>query len=144
MDEMLLTAAALAAAAFNGYTMAFQSATLYWGKWLSPNNDLLPTGMQDAITPPAQSTRVFASLALLLAVAVAGGFVFRWWAAPIILFASFFGSGIMKMLFPNPDSDFFRRKILNSLSQRESTYRKEGDYLRSEVAQDLLAKLRTA
>ncbi len=58
-----------------GYTMAFQQATLFWGKSLAPSDELLPTGMQNAITPKIQTIRNFLTPVFLLA-ALVGGIIF--------------------------------------------------------------------
>ena len=72
---------AAVAAGLAAYTFAFQGATLHWGKRLAPDNEALPTGLQDAITPPGQTQRNILSMLLLTTTFAFGFFVFPWYGA---------------------------------------------------------------
>lgn len=106
-------------AVFFAYTMKFQQATIYWGKKIAPDNKLLPTGLQDAITPKSQTYRNLLCPFLFIIAAVAGFIVYRWYMAilgPISVFiGSAFVSGVMRW---QPNSSFFKEKIIKSLVHR--------------------------
>ncbi len=131
-------ALASVAGALAAYTFSFQAATLYWGKRLAPDNDLLPTGLQDAITPPAQTRCNLLSMVLLAITLIAGFFVFRWYWALVAFFVIYLGSALLKALLPKPDSDFFRERIESSLRSRLSRFQSSGDTGRAEAVSELL------
>jgi hypothetical protein len=61
------------------YTMAFQKSTLFWGKRLASDDELLTSGFQDALTPKLQTIRNIFIFISFLASSVAGLILIRWY-----------------------------------------------------------------
>lgn len=129
-------------ALLGAYSRAFQSATYYWGKALAPDNHLLPTGMQDSITPRAQTVRNLVSSLLFIAVPVVGVLLFRWYVAVGMLIFTVLASALASGLLPRADGPFFLQRILSSLASRRAKYAASSDDLRVAAIDDLLLKLR--
>ncbi len=100
----------------------------------------LPTGFQDAITPPWKAW--FAGLTQL-GCAVAAGLM--WWhlgwasalgGAAIILC----GAKMAQFVMPNPTGAHYRRLILQSMISRYADYNRDGDTIRADAMGDLLTK----
>ena len=127
------------------YTMKFQQATLYWGKRIAPYNELLPAGLQDAITPKSQTNRNIISVFLLIIAAVAGFFIFRWYVGiigpVIVLFLGAFILGAMRL---KPSSSFFKNRILNDLTRRLNEAKTIGDAERTIALEEVIRRMNDA
>jgi len=126
-----------------GYTMAFQRATLLWGKLLAPCNLLLPRGMQDAITPQIQTLRNILMPVLLLVALVTGVILLPWYIGVLGMLATFVLGGISRNFFPEPDSKFFHSRFLRSLEHRKHQFQLRGDSARLEAIGSLIERLKT-
>ena len=124
-----------------GYTMAFQRATLFWGKSLAPTNEFLPTGMQDAITPKIQTIRTLLMPVLLLVALVGGIILVKWYIGILGLVATFVLGGISRGFFPRPDSPFFHAKVIRTLRSRRKQFEADGDTFRLEAIDDVIGKM---
>lgn len=123
------------------YTANFQESTLLFGKMLAPDNELLPAGYQDAITPNAQNTRNIIYFLLLAAVFIYGIISFQWWQGILFFFLTFFiGIPLAKRLLPKPGTSHFYEKIKRSLLKRQASYRKANDAMREEAINEVLSK----
>ncbi len=138
---LFVTAAALVI----GYTMAFQRATLFWGKSLVATNGLsdrlLPRGMQDAITPKAQNMRNLLHPLLLLAVFIGGIILFKWYVGIFGLLATFMLGSVFLGFFPQPNSRFFHTKLIRDLEARRSQLQANGDRIRLEAIDHVIEML---
>lgn len=125
---------------FLAYTMRFQRATLRFGKRLAPDNEFLPQGMQDAITPPIQTVRNLLWPVAMLAVLVFGVISFPTYIGIVGLIAVWIGSGVIVPFLPPPDSIYFRRRILASLRRRQRRYAGQGDRIRLEAIAEVIER----
>lgn len=101
---------------------------------------LLPTGFQDAITPPWKA--LFA-VSTYLGCAVAIGCM--WWrlgwaaalgGVAIILV----GAKIAQLILPKPTGTHYRRLIIHSMISRYADYSRDGDGTRANAMANLLTK----
>jgi len=101
---------------------------------------ILPTGFQDAITPPWKAW--FSGSTQLGCIVVAG---LMWWnlgwasalgGTAIILV----GAKIAQFVLPEPKGEHYRRLILKSMMSRYADYNRDGDTMRAEAMRDLLIK----
>lgn len=122
------------------YTMKWQGATLYWGKALAADNPMLPSGMQDAITPPIQSARNILTFVAPLALLIGGFFLFRWYLAIGIVVLMWFASGFIGFALPKRHSRFFRDRIRKSMQRRLAAYAASGDQMRCLAMQHTISK----
>lgn len=102
----------------------------------------LPTGFQDAITPPWKAW--FAGSTQLGCAVVAG---LMWWylgwasalgGVAIMLT----GAKIVQFVLPKPTGKHYRRLILQSMISRYADYNRDGDTMRANAMGDLLMKAR--
>jgi hypothetical protein len=119
--------------------MKWQGATLYWGKALAPYNELLPRGMQDAITPRSQTIRnllVYAAIVSLLAY----GFTYFSWYVPLsVLFGTLFCSGAIGLMLPKPESPYFQSRIRAQLVKRYRHYQTTGETREYDAMRGIIA-----
>lgn len=138
MEIAVYLGAAVGTAFLIAYTMKWQGATLYWGKALAPNNELLPRGMQDAITPPAQTSRNILTVIMPLVLFMVGFVFFRWHVPVLTLLCTFLGSGIVGVALPKSESLYFCDRIRAQLVKRLHRYRQAGDLERFDAMQEVL------
>ncbi len=130
-------------AVFSAYTKNMQSTTLNVGRKLLPDVPLLPTGLQDAISPPAQTRNNF----LIIAGWVAYGALCFWglsfYIAILVLLGTFF-IGVTAAshlgLVPKPMSKRFVAKIRQNMEFRLALYRQTGNYARMAAAEEVLRR----
>ena len=128
-------------ALFGAYTINFQRTTLSVGKKLTPDNVLLPTGMQDAITPSGQTTRNLVLPLLILVIFIYSLIFFRWYLAFVFAILTFFViTPIFKAFMPKPESNFYLRKIRRNLGRRQETYKTNNDVLRAAMITGIITK----
>lgn len=125
---------------FIAYTQGFQRATLFWGKRLAANNEYLPTGLQDAITPMAQTIRNIAIPILLIGTGIFGAFLVGWYMAVLGPLATFVLAGFLLRVIPKPEYDFYKKKILRGLKKKEVNYGKNNDAARLLATEEVIAK----
>ena len=135
----------LVSALFSAYTLNLQKTTLAIGKRLSPNNESLPRGFQDAITPPWQTRNNVLMFVSWLLAFFGGFFLWDWyWAlCGFVIFAV----GLIPVcstLMPRPCSPHYISLIKGSLQQRLKNYRLIGDEARSEAAAFVVQRLESA
>lgn len=133
----------LCSAIFAAYTMAYQKATLFWGKKIAADNELLPAGLQDAITPKWQTIRNLVLFILFLVSSVAGIIIIRWYMGlvgpAVLLLLGGFISGAMRL---KPDSRFFKDRITKDLNRRLMTYRRRSDEQRIVATEEVIKRMR--
>ena len=100
----------------------------------------LPTGFQDAITPPWKA--LFA-VSTYLGCAVAIGLM--WWrlgwvAALCGVVIIFVGAKIAQLVLPKPTGTHYRRLIIHSMISRYADYTRDGDGTRANAMLNLLTK----
>lgn len=124
------------------YTLKFQRATLAFGKKLAPENQLLPTGLQDAITPKAQTMRQILSGISILIVLIYGVIFYVWYLGIVFALATVFAVyPILSQFLPKVDSDFYKQKIREDLVKRQGKYRQAGDASREKAIDEILRRL---
>lgn len=140
--ELIIFIALISSTIFlGGYTANFQESTLLFGKKLAPDNEFLPTGFQDTITPKAQNIRNTLFAVLLVIVLIYGIIFFQWWRGILYFSLTFFlGIPIAKLLLPKPGSDYYYRKIKSSLLKRRENYNKIQDNIRVEAINEVIKK----
>ena len=138
MSPILLICIGVGTALLGAYTRAFQKSTLHWGRRLSTSES--GTGLQDAITPPAQTLRNIASLILHIAV-LSGGLYYLGWLAGIGLFVGTFLLGaVFGAMMPSPESRFFIGSIVRSLADRRKKFQAQNDSLRLEAIDQVIER----
>lgn len=133
----------IVAAIFTAYTLNMQKTTLAIGKRLAPDNPLLPTGFQDAITPQSQD-RNNTTMFILLPVVLLWGFVLFKWYWVLLWFGLFFYvlTPLCSALFvPRAGSAHYVNQIRRSLVKRLNEYRQTGDKAREEALLEVLSRL---
>ena len=156
----------LAVAVLGAYTQQFQSATHYWGRRMAGEKSIEAEleeagegeegayqkgavigrsisnrGFQDAITPQIQNIRNILFIVGEVAVPIIGFLYQKWYVAIVGFIAVFFLAIVLKKLFPHPDSDFFKRRILSSLRSRAASYQNRGNGLKAEAANHMVMLL---
>jgi len=121
--------------------MRYQGATLLWGKAITPDNPLLPRGMQDALTPGIQTLRNILTWVSWIAVPIVGILTHNWWAGLLAFVAAFLGSGFAAQCLPKSNESFLYRRVLHNLKRRREAYSRAGDTTRAVVATDLLERM---
>lgn len=130
-------------ACFSAYTKNMQLTTLALGKQLAPDNPLLPTGLQDAITPPWQTRNNVVMFVLWGGVLVYGLAIFEWYWA-LVGFALFLFVLVplcSVLLMPRPGSSHYVNLIWRSLGKRLEEYYATGNKARAEAAHLVLDRL---
>lgn len=124
---------------FNAFSMRFQSATLYWGKKLQPNNEFLPRGMQNAITPSFQNFRnIFLPISIVTVMII--GFIFlQWYVALLSGPITFIFGGLISNLLPKPESNYYYSKIRKVLLKKKRTFMKKGDNIRLSAVENVIS-----
>jgi small-conductance mechanosensitive channel len=133
-------------AVFTAYTFNLQRTTLAIGRKLAPQNPLLPTGMQDAITPPWQTRNNILMFAGWAAYAVLCFTMLAWYIALGLLLGTFcMGVSVVSLyLVPRPMSKKFVNKIRQSMEARRTGYKKAGDQQRAAAMEEVLRWFDTA
>lgn len=109
------------------YTSNFQSATLIIGKKLSPDNPLLPTGFQDAITPKAQTLRnISIPILFILLFIISLSFV-KWYVAVINILITLLLIPFMKLFMPKVTSSHYLNVMRKHLRKRLRHYERIDD-----------------
>lgn len=124
------------------YTVNFQKATLSIGKKLAPENEFLPRGMQDAITPESQNIRNVLFPILVSAIFIVALFVTKWYLALLIVTGTFFVvTPIFQQFMPKPESEYFLKIIEKELIKKLELYKAKNDQNRLEAANFVIEKI---
>jgi hypothetical protein len=121
--------------------MRFQETTLLIGRMLIPPHvhDVLPAGLQDAITPKAQTSRNIGYFILLIVLLLYGVIFIKWYVGVVVLLSTFIGIPIMKIFLPQAGSPYYTTKIIKDLHKRKSEYEKSGDTMRKMAIQEIIS-----
>ena len=123
---------------FNSFSMRFQSATLYWGKKLQPDNELLPRGMQNAITPSFQNFRNIFLPISIIAIMIIGLIFFKWYIALLSGPIAFIIGGLFTTLLPKPESKYYYDKIRNVLLKKKNIFTNSNDSIKLIAIEDII------
>ena len=138
----LLFLLVIATGLLGAYTMNFQKTTLSLGKMLAPDNEFLPNGLQDAITPRCQTIRNLLFPVLLLAIVPVGLFVMQWYYAILIALLAFgVVTPLCQQVVPRPESQHYLNSIKKALAKRVEVYKKANDATRGFAATSVLRDL---
>jgi hypothetical protein len=138
--EDLYWAALFLSAIFIAYTQGFQKVTLFWGRRLASPSVDLPTGLQDAITPRAQTYRNIAVPILLVGLGIAGVILIGWYMAILGPLGTFILAGLLLSHFPKPEFGFYEKRILRSLENRRASYEKDQDAARLIAIKEIIKR----
>lgn len=118
-----------------------QSTTLWAGRAIAPRGSeaLMPTGVQDAITPRWQTRLNLAWIVGLVVLLVAGSFQ-RWYFGAVAVIAALVASAAVQTILPRRLATYLRL-IASDLANREANYRRAGDSLRADAAHEFFLKL---
>ena len=122
-----------------GYELRFTEATLRLGRALAKTQQ--GQGYQNAITPPASS--IIGMVIYVLSITVLGwGFYAYGVPAGFAVALGFILMVILNrmLLLPNPESEHFRKIIIDSMVRRHADYVRKGDQSRASVIAELLEK----
>ncbi len=110
----------LISACFAAYTKNMQGTTLSLGNQLAPDNPMLPTGLQDSITPPWQTRNNMLMFGLIVVILVYGFAILPWYLA-LVGFGLFFFLLVplcSVLLMPPVGSPHYLNLIRQSLKKR--------------------------
>jgi uncharacterized protein YneF (UPF0154 family) len=140
--EIILIFLIILSGLLGGYTMNFQKTTLLVGKKLAPDNEFLPRGMQDAITPESQNIRNILFPISILAVLIIGFFITKWYFAILItLGTSIVVTPICQQFMPKPESKHYLDAIKKGLTKKLELYKRKNDTERIYAATSVLEDL---
>ena len=130
-------------ASLMAYTMAMQKTTHSIGRLLmNKAADEPGAGVQDAITPKAQTTRNLLMFFLILVVFGLTTYQYAWYHGIWVVLACFLGSfplgGILGL---RPGSPRLVASVAKDMKRRRQAYLDFNDTLRAEVIGELIAKL---
>lgn len=156
----------LAVAVLGTYTLKFQDATHYWGrrmagetsveaelakagegdegayqKGVALGRSIFNRSFQDAITPQVQNVRNVLFMVSVVAIPIIGFIYQEWYVAILGFIAVWFLVIILKKMLPHPGSDFFKRRILSSVSSRTARHERSGNALKAEAGNYMLMLL---
>ncbi len=128
---------------FSAYGKNMQATTLKIGRELLPDVPLLPTGLQDAISPQLQTRNN-----ILIGAGWAGyAFLCFLWlkfyiAILVLLGTFFFGVSAVSYLglVPRPMSHRFTARIRRSMETRLNGYKNSGNKIRIAAAEEVLRR----
>ena len=126
---------------FNAFSMRFQAATLFWGKKLQPDNELLPRGMQNAITPSFQNIRNLFIPISVIVIIVLGFIFFEWYVALSSGAVTFILGGLISNMLPKPESNYYYRKIHKVLLKKKNKFIKIDNDLKLEAVEKIISLL---
>ena len=123
---------------FNAFSMRFQSATLYWGKQLQPNNEFLPRGMQNVITPTFQNFRNIFLPVSIITIVILGFIFFKWYIALISGLCTFIIGGLLSTVLPKPESKYYYDRIQKILHKKKNKFIKINDSLKLDAIENII------
>lgn len=123
---------------FNAFSMRFQEATLYWGKKLVPNSELLPHGMQNSITPSFQNFRNIFLTISIIGIMVLGFIFLEWYIALISGPITFILGGFLSKLLPKPESKYYHSKIHKVLNKKKNNFIKKNDSMKLYAVENVI------
>jgi len=131
---------------FSAYTRNMQETTLAIGKKLAAENPLLPTGMQDAITPPWQTRNNILVMVGWGVYAIVCFVTLTWYVAILVLLLSFTVALSIAtiLLVPRPMSPNLVAKIRQNMEIRLTGYKQTGDSPRAAAMQQVLRRFDAA
>lgn len=124
------------------YFLSQTQACLRIGRAISDTGS--KTGFQNAVTPPASVN--WALLTYISVVAIIGyqGWAFGFLAAGITVAVIIAVAAIAgRTLIPKPDAMSWNLRIYASLGARVADYRRDGDQMRADAAEDLMRRIET-
>lgn len=135
---LIITTSILAA-----YALNFQDTTLSIGKKLAPNNEYLPRGFQDAITPEMQNFRNITWHLGIFFVFILSFFVTEWYLAVLIGLGTFFILVPLLIRFmPKPESKHYLQIIDSNLQKKLKFYQSKGDKERMEAMKMIIQRFK--
>jgi membrane protein insertase Oxa1/YidC/SpoIIIJ len=121
------------------YAMNFQKTTLILGKRLAPDNPLLRTGFQDAITPKIQTARNIIWPILDIVIFVYGLVFYKWyWGIGFAALTFIIVIPIFRIILPKAGSNIYKNKIEKELTKRLAQYKKCGDEQRETAMSEVI------
>jgi hypothetical protein len=133
--------AAVLIGVIHAYSGNILSTTLWAGRAIAPPDTeaLMPTGLQDAITPPWQTRLTLVWIIGYAALLIVGSLQF-WYFGVLAVGLALFVSAVARALLPRR-VDWYLRLLMNSLANREANYQKQGDALRAEAARAMFTRV---
>jgi fatty acid desaturase len=120
----------------------FQEATLYWGRTMAGlDQSAHGSGMQDELTAPLQTSLTVAYWIACVAVFVRGFFVLPWYIALLWPIPFSVLKHLLVSWLPAPSSDYYRQRIITSLSSRRDRFLRTGNP-KAEMASSYIAQLK--
>jgi hypothetical protein len=124
------------------YTGKMQATTLYVGKKIADSDlaDVLPNGLQDAITPEHQNKMNILNVILLIAVLTVGS-INKWYLGVVGLFVeAVFLKTVASYFLPQKLSFYVNLLVIN-MANRFADYKKNGDEERALASKEFGDKL---
>ncbi|MBI5917084.1 MAG: hypothetical protein HY842_17060 [Bacteroidetes bacterium] len=137
-------------AIYGSYVLKYQRATQYWGRILAGEKSIEKiaeesllakgyvdrkllsseargkNGFQEAITPPILANAVFLLLLACISFLVYGIITFSWLYGIITFVGLFFTMQFFTRLYPHHFSDYWKKKLIQSLNLRKAKYENNG------------------
>jgi hypothetical protein len=127
--------------AIHAYSGRLQATTLWAGRAIAPlgSEQMMPTGLQDALTPPWQTRLQLVWLIGYPALLIVGTLQ-AWYFGIVALVLAFLVSGVVGAFLPC-NAAWYLRVLANNLANREADYQKGGDMLRAEAARETFGRV---
>jgi hypothetical protein len=137
----LLVAVAVLVGAVWAYAGRMQCVTLWAGRAITRADmeAMLPTGAQDAITPPWQ-TRLNLVWMIGFLVFLIVGLLQVWYLGILGVVVGLIARAIVEAFLPKQVA-WYLRQITASLANREANYQRDGDVLRAEAAHEMFDRI---
>lgn len=131
---------ALILSLLTGYTMVIQGTTLALGRLLVYESNLVHgTGVQDAITPKAQTIRNIGVIIMFVILFILITYSYAWYHALWVLIVTFLASTAFPIILGmRAGSHRIVSIIVKDMKKRKKSYAESGDDLRSNAIGDLI------
>ena len=125
------------------YTLNLQGTTLALGRLLVNKSQNVPgAGVQDAITPKAQTVRNVAIFVLIILIFILTTYAYAWYHALWVLFACYISSHIITPIMGiKAGSPRLVNAIKLDMRRRHTNYLKSGDNFRAQAIKALINKI---
>ena len=138
---MLLWALVVVTGSIMAFAGRVQATTLWAGRAIAPADaeELMPTGVQDAITPRWQTWVNYAYMGGMLAILIVGS-AQRWYLGIVAVIVAVIVQSVVGAILPKRAASYLKW-ILVDLANREADYRKQNDHMRGDAAHDFADKV---
>jgi hypothetical protein len=134
-------AAAVVIGVIHAYSGQLLATTLWAGRAIAPpgSEAMMPTGFQDAITPPWQTRLTLVWIVGYVALLIVGSLQL-WYFGVVAVVVALVAFGVARVILPSRVA-WCLRLIANSLANREADYQRDEDTARAEAAREMFSRI---